>query len=165
MFRHPDLPVTTSSEAVMSDNGLKFLHIGEGADRRGIAVRETAGGPPGLFWLPGYKSDMKGTKAQALAQWAAQKGRACVRFDYSGHGESGGTFADGTIGCWLADSLAVWDACCSGPQVVVGSSMGAWIALLMVRALRQRPQPGPASLAGLVLLAPAIDFTEELMWK
>ncbi len=149
----------------MNDNDLKFLDIGEDRERRSLAVRQHQGVPPGLFWLSGYKSDMKGTKAQALAQWAAEKGRACVRFDYSGHGESGGAFADGTIGRWLADSLAVFDACCSGPQVVVGSSMGAWIALLMVGTLRQRPQPGPASVAGLVLIAPAIDFTEELMWK
>jgi pimeloyl-ACP methyl ester carboxylesterase len=149
----------------MNDNSLKLLEIGEGTERRSIAVRELAGAAPGLFWLSGYKSDMKGTKAAALAQWAGQAGRACVRFDYSGHGESGGDFRDGTIGRWLADSLAVFDACCRGPQIVVGSSMGGWLALLMVRALRARPQAGPASIAGLVLVAPAVDFTEELMWK
>ena len=149
----------------MADNSLKFLAIGEGAQRRAIAVRALAGAPPGLFWLGGYKSDMKGTKAQALADWAAGRGRACVRFDYSGHGESEGAFTDGTIGRWLAESLAVFDACCSGPQVLVGSSMGGWLALLLVRALRGRPVPGSASISGLVLIAPAIDFTEELMWK
>ena len=149
----------------MTDNGLKFLPVGEGAERRAIAIRELAGAPPGLFWLGGYKSDMKGTKAQALADWAGQQGRGCVRFDYSGHGESEGAFTDGTIGRWLAESLAVFDACCRGPQVLIGSSMGGWLALLLVRALRQRPQAGPTSVAGLVLIAPAIDFTEELMWK
>jgi len=149
----------------MTDNGLKFLPVGEGAERRAIAIRELAGAPPGLFWLGGYKSDMKGTKAQALADWAGQQGRGCVRFDYSGHGESEGAFTDGTIGRWLAESLAVFDACCRGPQVLIGSSMGGWLALLLVRALRQRPQAGPNSVAGLVLIAPAIDFTEELMWK
>src|SRR5271155_4950676 len=159
----------------MNDNSLKFLHIGEGADRRAIAVRALAGSAPGLVWLGGYKSDMNGVKAQALADWAARQRRACVRFDYSGHGESEGAFTDGTIGRWLAESLAVFDACCQGPQILIGSSMGGWLALLVARALRQRPPPYPpplagegregASVAGLVLVAPAIDFTEELMWK
>jgi pimeloyl-ACP methyl ester carboxylesterase len=149
----------------MDDNGLKFLEIGAGTERHSIAVRDRAGAAPGLFWLSGYKSDMKGTKAAALAHWAEQAGRACIRFDYSGHGESGGDFSDGTIGRWLADALAVFDACCRDPQILVGSSMGGWLALLMVRALRARRQAGPASVAGLVLVAPAVDFTEELMWK
>ena len=147
-----------------TDNGLKFLAVGEGADQRAIAVRRHDGAAPGLLWLGGYKSDMKGTKAQALADWAARQGRSCVRFDYSGHGESGGAFADGTIGRWLAEALAVFEACCRGPQVVIGSSMGGWLALLLVRALRGRKGPA-ANLVGLVLVAPAVDFTEELMWK
>jgi pimeloyl-ACP methyl ester carboxylesterase len=147
------------------DNGLKFLSVGEGAAQRAIAVRVREGATPGLLWLGGYKSDMQGTKAQALAGWAAQQGRACVRFDYSGHGESGGAFTDGTIGRWLAETLAVLDACCRGPQVVIGSSMGGWLALLLAQALRARKEPGTASIAGLILVAPAVDFTEELMWK
>jgi pimeloyl-ACP methyl ester carboxylesterase len=149
----------------MADNSLKFLPVGDGEARRAIAVRALSGGSPGLFWLGGYKSDMKGTKALALADWAAQRQRACVRFDYSGHGESEGAFTDGTIGRWFAESLAVFDACCHGPQVLIGSSMGGWLALLLLRALRSRREPGAASVAGLVLIAPAIDFTEELMWK
>jgi pimeloyl-ACP methyl ester carboxylesterase len=153
------------TEAAMNDNSLKFLHIGDGAARRGIAVRAQAGAAPGLFWLGGYKSDMKGTKAEALADWAAQAGRACVRFDYSGHGESEGAFSDGTIGRWLADSLAVFDACCAGPQILIGSSMGGWLALLLTRELKRRGRNGAASIAGMVLIAPAVDFTEELMWK
>lgn len=156
----------------MTDNTLKILEIGDSSERRSIAVRRHEGALPGLFWLSGYKSDMKGTKAEALAQWAQTHGRTCIRFDYSGHGESGGVFTDGTIGRWLQDSLAVFDACCRGPQILIGSSMGGWLALLMVRALRQRgaaklsgASAAPASIAGLVLIAPAIDFTEELMWK
>jgi pimeloyl-ACP methyl ester carboxylesterase len=149
----------------MNDNSLKFLEIGEGAARRAIAVRAQSGPAPGLVWLGGYKSDMKGTKAEALAQWAEQAGRACVRFDYSGHGESSGAFTDGTIGRWLEDSLAVFDACCRGPQLLIGSSMGGWLALLLVRELKKRKQAAPASAAGMVLIAPAVDFTEELMWK
>jgi pimeloyl-ACP methyl ester carboxylesterase len=111
---------------------------------------------------------MKGTKAAALSDWARQNGRACVRFDYSGHGESGGEFTAGTIGRWLEESLAVFTAHCRGPQVVIGSSMGGWIALLLARDLRRRKTAGaasPASLTGMVLIAPAVDFTEALMWQ
>jgi pimeloyl-ACP methyl ester carboxylesterase len=180
----------------------QFIEVGGGSAMRRIAVRARRGSSPGLFWLGGFKSDMAGTKALALDAWAAERGRACVRFDYSGHGESGGEFTDGTIGRWLEESLAVFDAFCEGPQVVVGSSMGGWIALLLARALARRgrsraPQdhddlgsnqskimnvidsnilerdaggeplhtfPHP-TLAGMVLIAPAPDFTEELMWK
>jgi pimeloyl-ACP methyl ester carboxylesterase len=109
-------------------------------------------------------SDMGGTKAVALDQWAGAQGRACLRFDYSGHGESGGRFADGTISRWFEESLAVFDARCEGPQIVVGSSMGGWLALLLAREVRRAPRP-KASLAGLVLIAPAVDFTEVLMWQ
>ncbi|MGB6938085.1 MAG: alpha/beta hydrolase [Xanthobacteraceae bacterium] len=149
----------------MNDKSLKFLDIGEGADRRAIAIRTTEGASPGLVWLGGYKSDMQGTKAIALADWAANNGRACLRFDYSGHGESGGAFTDGTISRWLAESLMVFDACCRGPQILIGSSMGGWLALLLIRELRRRVTAGAASVAGVVLIAPAVDFTEELMWK
>jgi pimeloyl-ACP methyl ester carboxylesterase len=149
----------------MDDKSLKFLQIGDGGERRTIAVRQQEGALPGLFFLSGCKSDMNGSKAVALAHWAELAGRACVRFDYSGHGESAGKFTDGTIGRWIADSLGVFDACCRGPQILIGSSMGGWLALLLVRALRERGQNGAASVAGLVLIAPAIDFTEELMWK
>ena len=150
----------------MSDSCLKSLPIG--TDKRAIAVRIREGREPGLFWLGGFKSDMQGSKAQALDAWAGKAGRACLRFDYSGHGESSGDFADGSIGRWLEESIAVFTAFCRGPQVVVGSSMGGWLALLLSRELRRREaakQPAPASLAGLVLIAPAVDFTEELMWK
>ncbi|MGA7810887.1 alpha/beta hydrolase [Bradyrhizobium sp.] len=140
-----------------------FIEVGEGDAARRIAVRARAGSAPGLFWLGGFNSDMKGTKAAALDGWAAEHGRALVRFDYSGHGESSGKFIDGTIGRWLQDSVAVFTQCCRGPQVVIGSSMGGWMALLLARELGKQPQK--ASLAGLVLIAPAPDFTEELMWK
>jgi pimeloyl-ACP methyl ester carboxylesterase len=152
----------------MTHSCLNFLKLGTSSGERTIAVRTDPGDGPGLFWLGGFKSDMKGTKAQALSQWAQQSHRACVRFDYSGHGESGGDFRDGTIGRWLEESLAVFDAHCQGPQVVVGSSMGGWIALLLARELRRRKlagKAGTASVAGLVLIAPAADFTEALMWQ
>jgi pimeloyl-ACP methyl ester carboxylesterase len=141
-----------------------FVEVGQGDAARRIAVRARVGGSPGLFWLGGFKSDMQGTKAIALDAWAGEQNRACVRFDYSGHGESGGGFIDGTIGRWLEESVAVFEQFCSGPQVVIGSSMGGWMALLLARELAGRPATR-ASLAGLVLIAPAPDFTEELMWK
>ena len=141
----------------MTDNSLKFLDIGAGSERRSIAVRVQPGAAPGLFWLSGYKSDMKGTKAEALSRWAEQAGRACIRFDYSGHGSSGGEFRDGTIGRWLEESCRVFEAFCRGPQVLVGSSMGGWLALLLVREWRRRkPSPEDASIVGLVLIAPAV---------
>jgi len=118
--------------------------------------------------MGGFKSDMNGTKAAALAHWARENGRSCVRFDYSGHGESSGDFAAGTIGAWLEDSLAVFGAYADGPQVVIGSSMGGWLALLLVRELRRRQaggRPPRGAIAGLVLIAPAVDFTEVLMWR
>jgi pimeloyl-ACP methyl ester carboxylesterase len=141
-----------------------FIEIGNDGGRRRIAVRVRSGGAPGLFWLGGFNSDMQGIKALALDAWAADHHRACVRFDYSGHGESGGTFVDGTIGRWLEESVAVFEQFCAGPQVVIGSSMGGWMALLLAREMARRPA-SRASLAGLVLIAPAPDFTEELMWK
>jgi pimeloyl-ACP methyl ester carboxylesterase len=148
---------------------LKFIEVG--ADARAIAVRAAPGTTPGLVWLGGFKSDMQGTKAAALAEFAAKNGRAMLRFDYSGHGESKGEFTDGTIGRWLEESVAVFNACCRGPQVLIGSSMGGWIALLLARELRRSATQGmqaasqTANLAGMVLIAPAVDFTEVLMWN
>jgi pimeloyl-ACP methyl ester carboxylesterase len=150
--------------AAASDPEPAFIEVGDAGSRRRIAVRARPGSAPGVLWLGGFHSDMKGTKAIALDAWAAEQGSACVRFDYSGHGESGGAFADGTIGRWLEESLAVFGQFCRGPQVVVGSSMGGWMALLLAREIAKL-KAGRASLAGLVLIAPAPDFTEELMWK
>jgi pimeloyl-ACP methyl ester carboxylesterase len=141
-----------------------FIEVGNGSATRRIAVRARPGGAPGLFWLGGFNSDMQGTKALALDAWAEAHHRSCVRFDYSGHGESGGAFADGTIGRWLEESVAVFEQFCVGPQVVIGSSMGGWMALLLVREIGKR-EASRASLAGLVLIAPAPDFTEQLMWN
>jgi len=149
------------AEAPMSESRLTSLTIE--SPKRTIAVRAREGEAPGLFWLGGFKSDMKGTKAESLDRWAERHGRACVRFDYSGHGESGGAFTDGTIGRWLEESLAVYTRLTQGPQVVIGSSMGGWLALLLARELREHK--GAQPIAGMVLIAPAVDFTEELMWK
>ncbi|GAA2855035.1 pimeloyl-ACP methyl ester carboxylesterase [Aminobacter niigataensis] len=130
-------------------------------DNTRIAVRYQDGAAPGVVWLGGYKSDMLGTKAETLATWAAGEGRSFLRHDYSGHGESGGAFADGTISKWLAESLAVFRQFTKGPQVLVGSSMGAWIALRMNDELNKAGEGD--RVAGLVLLAPAPDFTAELV--
>jgi pimeloyl-ACP methyl ester carboxylesterase len=154
----------TDSSAWPPDQEPAFIEVGNDTGPRRIAVRARAGSAPGLFWLSGFNSDMQGTKAVALDAWAAERNRACVRFDYSGHGESGGALVDGTIGRWLEETVAVFEQFCAGPQVVIGSSMGGWMALLLAREMARRPARR-ASLAGLVLIAPAPDFTEELMWK
>jgi pimeloyl-ACP methyl ester carboxylesterase len=140
----------------------KFLETGAGRNHVRIAFRKREGAGPGLVWLGGFKSDMLSTKAERLDQWAAGKGRACLRFDYSGHGESGGDFIDGTIGQWAAQSLAMIRAQTEGPQILVGSSMGGWIALLVARALAEAGET--ERLAAMVLIAPAVDFTQALMW-
>lgn len=143
---------------MISSEELTRLDVGG----RDIAVRSLRGRAPGLFWLGGFKSDMTGTKAERLAQWAAETGHANVRFDYSGHGVSGGVFEEGTISRWLEEAVAVFDRRAEGEQVIIGSSMGGWIALLLARLLAAR---GDRRLRGLVLVAPAPDFTEALMWE
>jgi pimeloyl-ACP methyl ester carboxylesterase len=143
-----------------------FVDVGS-APSRAIAVRRRFGSGagalrPGVVWLGGFKSDMLSVKASRLDDWAAENGRALLRFDYSGHGESGGSFEAGTISLWLEESLAVLRAMTEGPSILVGSSMGGWIALLVARALAQTGEA--ARLAGMVLVAPATDFTEALLF-
>lgn len=116
----------------------------------------------GTFWLGGFKSDMRGTKAEVLADHARRSGRSFVRFDYSGHGESGGLFVDGTISAWLDQAHAVFNAHAGGQRVLVGSSMGGWIAMLLARRLIEAGQAD--RLGGLILVAPATDMTCDLMW-
>ncbi len=111
-----------------------------------------------MVFCGGFKSDMTGTKASALAEACRAQGRACVRFDYFGHGQSSGDFAVGTIGRWAEDVIAVLDALTEGPQVIVGSSMGGWLMLLAALARPER-------VCGLIGIAPAADFTEDLMWR
>ena len=152
-----------TQESVPAPN---FVEVGDERNRRTIAFRRRIAAPgcskPGIVWLGGFKSDMLSTKAQRLDDQAQAQGRAMLRFDYSGHGESGGRFEDGTIGQWFEESLALIRTQTSGPQVLVGSSMGGWIALLVARALAEAGEE--ARLAGMVLIAPAVDFTEALMW-
>ncbi len=132
----------------------EFLTTDQG---RRIAYVRVPGKEPGIVFLGGFKSDMQGTKAVHLEAWARRTGHACLRFDYSGHGQSRGAFTDGSIGDWTEDAQAAITALTTGPQVLVGSSMGGWIALLVARAMTPR-------IAGLVTIAAAPDFTEDSMW-
>src|SRR5437763_7691028 len=127
-------------------------------DGNTVAYAKTDGRAPTVVFLGGFRSDMTGTKAVALEAWARQTGQAYLRFDYLGHGQSSGRFEDGTIGRWLADSLAAIDSLTAGKLVLVGSSMGGWLSLLVARARPER-------LAGLVLIAAAPDFTERMLLK
>ena len=129
---------------------------------RQVNAAATGKDKPGIVSLGGFRSDMLSTKAERIAEMAVADGRAFLRFDYSGHGESGGKFEDGTIGRWTAECIEMICGLTEGPQILVGSSMGGWIALLAARALEQAGQV--ARLGGMVLIAPAVDFTEELMW-
>jgi pimeloyl-ACP methyl ester carboxylesterase len=126
-------------------------------DGVGLAVRPLAGRAPTVVFLPGFRSDMEGDKATHLARFCAANGQALARFDYSGHGASAGRFEDGTISRWTADALAVIDQLTAGPLILVGSSMGGWIALRVALAR-------PHRIAALIGLAAAPDFTERLIW-
>jgi pimeloyl-ACP methyl ester carboxylesterase len=135
---------------------LNLLHIDRG-DGIKLACEHLPGRLPTLVFLPGFMSDMTGDKATALRDWCAAHGRACLRLDYAGHGASTGRFEDGTIGTWTQDALCVIDRFAGERFVVVGSSMGGWIALLVALARPQR-------VAGFIGIAAAPDFTEDLMW-
>ncbi|MDO5631096.1 MAG: alpha/beta hydrolase [Paracoccus sp. (in: a-proteobacteria)] len=130
----------------------------EGPQGRRIAYHQLDGQGPGVVFLGGFRSDMTGTKAMALEAWAQRKGRAFLRLDYSGHGQSSGVFEDGGIGDWFEDAAALIEAVTEGPQVLVGSSMGGWIALLLARRM-------PGRIAGMVTIAAAPDFTEQGFWS
>lgn len=131
-----------------------FLDTPQG---RRLAYHKTEGDGPCIVFLGGLKSDMEGTKAVHLEVWARARGRAFLRFDYSGHGESSGSFEEGCIGDWHQDTLAAVDALTQGPLIPVGSSMGGWQALLLARALPER-------IAAMVTIAAAPDFTEDGYW-
>lgn len=150
-----------SDEIIKGPDGFDISVIAEGfgahADREG----------PGVVWLSGLLSDMTATKATAIAAHGAEKGFPVLRFDYRGHGASGGDFKHASISELLCDALAVFDHFAKGPQVLVGSSMGGWIALLLALALKEREKAGgglSAHVAGIVLIAPAVDMTRRLMW-
>ncbi len=151
--------------ATLAETEISRIEVGKDASPRVIAMRlfraEPASTLPALVWLGGYRSDMTGTKAVEVERHARAVGADCIRFDYSGHGASGGEFREGTISRWLEESLAVVDHAASGRVILIGSSMGAWVALRLVEELRRRGEG--ERVAGLVLIAPAPDFTAELI--
>ncbi len=142
----------------MPDNAPEFQKLSFNGHELAYDLTGPQSGAPGIIFLPGYFSDMTGAKATFLAEKCAAVERRLTRFDYSGHGASSGKFVDGCIGDWLADAVEVLDALTSGPQIIVGSSMGGWIMLLLALARPER-------VAGLVGIAAAPDFTEDLVWN
>jgi pimeloyl-ACP methyl ester carboxylesterase len=161
----------------------QFLEVGFGTGRRRIACLKEPGRAPGLVWLCGLKSEMTSTKASAVAEWARAQGLACLRFDYSGHGQSEGRFEDGTVSRWLEEAEAAFLSLTEGPQILVGSSLGGYIALLLLRRLMDRQSavgnrqsgnagnptpdtrlPTAECIKALVLIAPAWDMTK-LIWE
>lgn len=153
----------------MGDKQPEFITVGSGAAARRIAtlVEIAPGAPaerPGVMWLSGLKSEMTSTKASALAQWAREKAVPCVRFDYSGHGQSEGAFENGTVSAWSEETRAVFERLSKGPMVLVGSSMGGYMALLLLRTLMEEAPQAAERIKALVLIAPAWDMTN-LMWE
>lgn len=143
---------------------VKFETMPDGID---IAWRQDGGedlGRCGFFWLGGFKSDMEGSKAETLATLARETRRLSLRFDYSGHGQSGGLFVDGSISLWLSQALHMFTKRASGRRIVIGSSMGGWLAMLLYRLLKLKDPAAARRIAGLVLIAPATDMTADLMW-
>lgn len=148
----------------MGEVETEFLTVGAGETERAIAIlhkKPRRGSDLVFFWLSGYRSDMLGTKAARLDALASEQGHGCLRFDYSGHGQSSGDYRDGTISLWLEEALAVLKAKKPKRVLIVGSSMGGWIALRLAQALRGRR--GAPAIAGMVLVAPAPDFTSDLI--
>jgi len=139
----------------------QFVEIGEGHNRRKIAFRKREGRGPGLVWLGGFRSDMASTKATAVDNYCSSSGQACLRFDYSGHGLSGGEFCEGTLSRWLEETIAIIRKLTDGPQILVGSSMGGHLAVMAADQLRR--VGAECRLAGLVLVAPAFDFPTALI--
>jgi pimeloyl-ACP methyl ester carboxylesterase len=138
-----------------------FIPVGAQSQRRNIALRVTNGSGTPVIWFGGFRSDMMSTKAIALDEWCKAHGRPMIRMDYAGHGESSGRFEDCTLSTWTEDASAVLETA-KAPPVIVGSSMGGWIATLIAKRLFERGARN--RIAGLVLIAPACDFTESLMW-
>jgi pimeloyl-ACP methyl ester carboxylesterase len=141
---------------------LQFLDVDGARGRRRIAFLKRAGARPAVLWFGGFRSDMTSTKAARIDAWCRERGCAMVRMDYAGHGKSDGRFRDFVFSDWIEDAEAVLDHLADGPAVVVGSSMGGWIATLIAKRRMAAGRAG--TIAGLVLIAPACDFTEELMW-
>lgn len=151
----------------MTDENPQFITVGADAAQRRIAYLAAPGEQcrgAGLVWLPGFMSEMTSTKAAELARYASDKGLAMTRLDYSGHGQTGGDIEQGTIGRWLEEVAAVFVGLTKGSQIVIGSSMGGYLALLLLRRLLRELPEQAQRIRALVLIAPAWDMTERLMW-
>jgi pimeloyl-ACP methyl ester carboxylesterase len=152
----------------MDEQEPQFLEIGQGPKRRRIAYRfdDAGGSSAAVVWLSGFLSDMESTKVLSLSEWAREQGHAMLRFDYSGHGVSGGDILKASVGDWLEEAASMIQMVGGKPMILVGSSLGGWISLLLARALAKTgDKAGDTRLGGLVLIAPAWDMTEKLMWE
>lgn len=151
----------------MTEDEVQFLEVGNDQKRKIAFLHQPSpvDGGTGLIWLIGLKSDMVSTKATALSEWAPSNGYGLTRFEYSGHGQSEGDFLEATIGDWLEEAREVFKQVTKGPQIVLGSSTGGHLALLLLRDLMRNDPTEAARIKSLVLIAPAWDLTEELMWK
>ena len=148
----------------MNEPEPQFLQVGHGSAARSIAMLHQPGRAPGILWLQGFKSEMTSVKPTALAAWTHDRGQAFTRFDYSGHGQSDGRFEDGNLSLWREEAESIFRQHTTGEQILVGSSMGGNIALLLLRRLIESDLDAAARIRALVLIAPAWDMTEELMW-
>ncbi len=144
------------------DGGVRLAFLNEGLNG---TAKEARTGACGTFWLGGFMSDMTGSKAEALAEFGQQAARPAFRFDYSGHGASGGEFRQGTISRWLGEAESLFLHCAPGNRILVGSSMGGWLALLLARQLQHKDPENARRIKGMVLIAPAADMTRDLMWS
>lgn len=148
----------------MSELEPQFLVVGRGDQARRIAYAQQRGDMPGIVWLQGFKSEMTSIKATALARWTSDAHLAYLRFDYSGHGMSEGQFEEGTVSLWLEEAIAVFEKLTEGSQILVGSSMGGYISLLMLRHFMAHSPTAAKRIKQLVLIAPAWNMTHDLLW-
>jgi pimeloyl-ACP methyl ester carboxylesterase len=157
---HPDHP---HPQDLITDDPVQFVTVGSKDQARQIAIRYHQGEKNcGLVWLGGFKSDMRGTKAEAIAKWAQDHNTSYLRFDYSGHGESKGALDKDAISRWLEESTQIIEKFSAHPQILIGSSMGGWLAILIAQAIQA--QKIKCALKAIILIAPAPDFTKDLMW-
>jgi len=143
----------------------QFLNLSRNRKIAWLTNTDPQNAPAGLLWAGGFKSDMTGIKASRISDWATHHNLACLRFDYSGHGASSGRFEDGTIGDWMEECSAIFNQITTGPQILVGSSMGGWISLLVALAHLKQVGAENSRIRAIVLIAPAVDMTEDLMWQ
>ena len=149
----------------MTNQNPQFLNLPRSRKIAYIATKKPENTSPGILWANGFRSDMTGIKASRISAWAKEQNLPCVRFDYSGHGASSGRFEDATIGDWVEECSTVFTQLTCGPQILVGSSMGGWIVLLVTLAHLKQVGAKNSRIKGLVLIAPAVDMTEDLMWQ